>query len=172
MRATKNVAGRKPASRRQGRKLSAVPSPALELPATGRVGEIMTRQVVSVNPDTSISTVIELLLSRRISGVPVVDEEGVPVGLISKTDLLRDLQEGGDARQSSRMSFAGHEEEGRTAEEVMTPAACSLSEHASIVEASGLMFRGGMHRLPVVDSEGKLVGIVSSLDVLRWVAGL
>jgi len=97
------------------------------------------------------------LLAKGFSGAPVVDDRGVPIGIISKSDLVRDqfLLGGGNKRVS----------------EVMMPAAFTLPETASIYEAAALMAERHVHRVPVVAEDGRVVGIVSSLDVLRFVAG-
>lgn len=147
-----------------------------------RVSAIMTSDVVCVRPDLSIEALGALLLERGISGVPVVDDQGYPIGMVSKTDLVREAIEGGDVEESVRLTKCGQLYELErgyhaealplaTVEDVMMQMAFTLSEDTSISQAAALMAFEGVHRVPVVSAEGKVVGIVSSLDVLAWLAG-
>jgi CBS domain-containing protein len=88
-----------------------------------------------------------------LSGAPVVDDEGVPVGFVSKTDLVRH----------------GVTPE-RHVSDIMTPMSLTVHEDQSVSKASALMAYEGIHRLPVVDGSGRVVGLLSSLDVLHWLA--
>lgn len=128
-----------------------------------RVAEVMSRDVVCVRADLGVACVRELLLSRGFSGAPVVDEGGRPIGVVSKTDLLRERFEAaaGGAADGTGARCAG---------DVMTPIAMTLVETAPIYEAAALMARHGVHRVPIVTHDGRLVGVVSSLDMLRWIA--
>jgi CBS domain-containing protein len=147
------------------------------------VSAVMTSDVICVGPDVTIETLTALLLERGFSGVPVVDQNGHPIGVVSKTDLLRELSEDGestvfsplDTRAKNRMDVLGggyHVESltRATVGEVMMPVAFTLSEHAPIAQAAALMAFEGVHRIPVVSAEGEVVGLVSSLDILRWLA--
>ena len=116
------------------------------------VSRIMSLNVLCVTEDVSLSALASCLLKRGISGVPVVDEDGKPVGVVSKTDLLR---HGGSSRRVG---------------DIMTPVSFTLQEDQSISKASALMAYEGIHRLPVVDAGGKVVGLLSSLDILHWLA--
>ena len=145
--------------------------------------EIMTRQVVQVAPDSSVDELTTILLERGISGAPVVDDKGRPLGIVSKTDLLRDHYSRGDSVEVPKMELhrGGVEapldrglhvqpEPGPTVRDVMTPLAFALPENASVARASALMAVEAVHRIVVVDEAGKVSGILSSLDVLRWLA--
>ena len=114
---------------------------------------IMGRRVVCIAPDTPIGMVRDLLLERGLTGAPVVAPDGAVLGFVSRGDLLR-------AQAAT------------TAGEVMTPLAVTVSETATIAEASALMALEGVHRLPVVNNamSGHVVGVVSALDVLGWLA--
>ena len=118
------------------------------------VSEIMAKDVVAVRPELRLEDLEELLLARGISGAPVIDEVGKPIGMVSKTDLLR--RSGGD--------------EGGRVRDVMMPTAYCLSETESIARAAGLMAFEGVHRVPVVGQRGMVTGVVSPLDVMRWLA--
>mgnify|MGYP006345675895 FL=1 len=150
---------------------------------TTSVSEVMTHHVVSVVAESLKKTLLALFLERGISGAPVVDASGRALGVVSKTDLLRDFADRGDTleRSSPAVSSGGiqarldrgmHVEQFRdaTVRDVMTPLAFTMPSSASIARASALMALEGVHRVPVVSEAGKVVGILSSLDVLRWLA--
>ncbi len=120
------------------------------------VASIMARRVVCVAPETSTALVRDLLLERGLTGAPVVNPDGTVVGFVSRADLLRSQPSDGS------VSVA----------QIMTPLAVTVSETASIAEASAMMALEGVHRLPVVNNamSGKVVGVVSALDVLGWFA--
>ena len=146
---------------------------------------VMTAQVLAVRPDVSLDAVTGLFLERGISGVPVVDSDGRPIGMISKTDLLDERFVAGDTaeahargRQASRGHFRVVLEPGVHAEtppcasvaDAMTPAALTLLETAPVAEAAALMATRGIHRLLVVSDDGRVAGIITSSDIVRWVA--
>ncbi|HYU14696.1 MAG TPA: CBS domain-containing protein [Candidatus Acidoferrum sp.] len=115
------------------------------------LSEVMTRHVVCVLPDLDLGDLMELFLERNIGGAPVVDQDGRPIGVVSRTDLLGSFKAG-------------------TVADVMVPMAFVLPESATLSQAAALMAFEGVHRIPVVSSEGRVVGIVSALDVARWLA--
>lgn len=117
------------------------------------VARIMSLNVHCVTEDVSLSVVLYHLLRRGISGVPVVDHDGKPVGVLSKTDLLRHGTHG----------------EGLVSD-IMTPISFTLDEDQPISKASALMAYEGIHRLPIIDASGRVVGLLSALDVLHWLA--
>jgi len=142
-----------------------------------KASDIMTGTVVTVRPDTTVSTVAGLLLDRRISAVPVVDDHARLVGIVSEGDLL-----GRPSRQSLRgwwlrlfndeaacleeLATARH----LTARDVMTHHVISVAAEAPIDVVASLMHRHRLKRVPVLD-DGKLVGIISRVDLLNALAG-
>ncbi|GMV43922.1 MAG: hypothetical protein AMXMBFR64_56380 [Myxococcales bacterium] len=149
------------------------------------VGDIMTRTVVCVRPDVTVDAVLEFLLSKQLTAVPVVDEAGQPIGVLSKTDLLGELFQRGETSEESAplrvQTRDGYEVElgpgyhldrthRTTVGDIMTPLVFSVPETATVAEASALMAYEGVHRLVVVSKENRVAGIISSMDVLRWVA--
>lgn len=122
-----------------------------------RVSEVMTTDVLCVAAGAPIVTVRELLAERGYHGVPVVDESGAPIGMLSVQDLARPRP-------------AGEAEPPATVSGWMTPLAFTVAESASVAQAAALMAFEHIHRLPVVGPEGALVGLVSAHDVLRWLA--
>jgi CBS domain-containing protein len=145
------------------------------------ISEIMTKHVVCVRSDLDTRTLASLFLERGISGAPVVDDDARPIGIVSKTDLVRERYERadtgtateGDTRESSTLEELGFHTEPTqetTVAEIMMPVAFCLPANESIARAAALMAFEGVHRVPVVGNRGQVVGLVSPLDVLRWLA--
>jgi CBS domain-containing protein len=111
----------------------------------------MTRGAICVSADQSVDSVVSLFLERGISGAPVVDIKGRAIGVVSKTDVIRGRHQ-------------------KCVGEVMTPVAFTMKENAPISQAAALMAFEGIHRLPIVSDSGEVIGIVSSIDVLQWIA--
>jgi CBS domain-containing protein len=126
------------------------------------VREIMTTRVTAVRDDLSISGLVDLLVASDFCGLPVVDGENRPVGMASRTDVFQWVVQA--------VTDAGELKSLKTVAEIMMPIAFTVFEDQSIAEAAKLMATEGVHRLPVVSRAGKLVGIVSPLDILRWMA--
>lgn len=159
--------------------------PTPPLPAT--VAAIMTRSTYCVRPDVGIQTLATLLLEQRVSGLPVVDGEGRPLGVVTKTDLLRHLHEhpdgvgerdrpaGGDARDEALLAEIGAgvhavHVDGTTVADIMMPLVFAIGQDVPIVQAAALMAGEGIHRVPVLDAAGTVCGVLSALDIVRWVA--
>ncbi|RMG45467.1 MAG: CBS domain-containing protein [Acidobacteria bacterium] len=150
------------------------------------VAELMTREVVVVSQDQEIHEAERLCLRHGVHGLPVVDAGGRPVGVISQTDILN--WHFGNAVDGT--TFYGERPLRRVAEapdlgalrlsdirsapisEVMTPLVHAIRPEAPASEAAELMIRLGVHRLVVVDADGRLAGIVSALDLLREIPGV
>ncbi|MFI8434728.1 CBS domain-containing protein [Streptomyces sp. NPDC079020] len=111
-----------------------------------KIGGLMTDDVVSAVPATSFKEVAKLLAEHDISGVPVMDEDDHVVGVVSESDLL--------ARDEL------------TARDLMTRPAITVHAEETVADAARLMVRRGVERLPVVDEEERLVGIVTRRDLL------
>jgi CBS domain-containing protein len=142
-------------------------------PQPQRVESIMTREVVTVTPATGLKDAAELLVGRRISGLPVCDEQQSVVGVLSEGDLL--VKEGGPetvvgvlfttvVETKSLPSVA--KAQARTVGEAMTSPAITVEPRETVAAAARTMVDRGINRLPVV-ADGKLVGIVTRADVIR-----
>ncbi|MFD9130572.1 CBS domain-containing protein [Kitasatospora sp. NPDC059571] len=137
------------------------------------VGTVMTEHVVRVAPETGFREIVALLAEFEITAVPVVDAAGRPVGIVSEADLLRTLaaqeDDGPGAGPPSGAAAAGAAEgpSAVTAGELMSGPVVSTTPDASIVAAARLMTRHRVKRLPVVDADGRLAGMVSRGDLLR-----
>ena len=139
------------------------------------VGDVMTRTVVSVRAWTPLKEVAQLLIERRISGVPVVDDDGVLLGVVSEGDFLMKEQGAQAIRHRPLARIFGESRASRsnlakigalTAGEAMTSPALTIASDRHISEAAAVMTSRGVNRLPVVD-HGRLVGIVSRADLVR-----
>ena len=139
------------------------------------VRDVMTTPVFSVTPSMPLKDVARILVDHRISGVPVVDDAGTVVGVVSEADFL--LKEGGHeiARRRRFGRFLGEDREATTrhnklgavtAGEAMTSPATTIEADRSTTAAATLMVDLDVNRLPVVEA-GKLVGIVSRADLVR-----
>jgi CBS domain-containing protein len=139
------------------------------------VREVMTTQTVSVQPGTPLREVARLLLDRRISGVPVIDDDGAVLGVVSEADFLI-KEQGPDAITHRRLARVRGESsrsraqlaklDATTAGAAMTTPAVTISAGARISQAAALMTDRGVNRLPVIDG-GRLVGIVTRADLVR-----
>jgi CBS domain-containing protein len=133
------------------------------------VSEIMATNVVCVSKDVKLDTVRDLFLELGISGAPVVEADGRPIGVVSKTDLLRESQT--RPRESdTEAPLVSEAMSSMSVEDVMMPIAFCLPENESIARAAALMAFEGVHRVPVVGPRGQVVGLVSPLDILGWLA--
>jgi len=138
-----------------------------------KVKDVMTTGVVSVLPGVSLKEAARLMVERRISGLPVVDDSGGVLGVISEGDLL--VKERGATHDAHRPLawLVGARENGwskleaRVVGEAMTTPAATIGPERPVAAAAGLMLGREVNRLPVVDRDGKLVGIVTRADLVR-----
>ncbi len=142
------------------------------------VNDVMTTTVVTVSPDTPILEIASLMVDRQVSGLPVVDDDGHVVGMISEGDLIRRQELGTDVRPRGWLSFFTSQEaqarefvktHGINASEVMTTPVHSVEADAEIAGIARMMEKHRIKRLPVT-RDGKLVGIVTRADLLRTLA--
>jgi CBS domain-containing protein len=138
-----------------------------------RVQDVMTRQVRTVREGSAFKEAVELLLAADVSGLPVVDEYGSVVGIVSEADLMA-KEAGGPLRKRRPLGVLARGEnrwaeraEGTTVAEVMTKDPIMTSPDEDVRAAARLMLEHGIKRMPVVSTSGRLVGIVSRHDVLK-----
>jgi len=140
--------------------------------------DIMTRDVVSVHPETEIIQAAKLMLDHHLNGLPVVDREGRLQGIICQSDLMTQQKKiplpSFFVLLDSAISIASQKEieaEVRkmaavTVSEAMTPDPVTVDPETSVEDIATLMVKHSIHTLPVYDG-GKLVGIVGKADILR-----
>lgn len=137
-----------------------------------RVEDVMTTEVVTVEPGTSLKEVATILIERGISGLPVVEGDEV-VGVISEADLIAKERSGPhprggllgrlldrpDAREELKL-------DARVAREAMTAPAITIPAYWSVATAAERMLSEGINRLPVI-AKGRLIGLVTRADLVR-----
>lgn len=136
-----------------------------------KVSDLMTRHVVSARYDTPFKEIARLLTENEIAALPVVDDGGRPIGVVSEADLLRKASDqpgiGGRVPLPPLESWERARAQGARAEEVMSaPAVCARPDW-NVVEAAQLMEVQHIKRLPVVDDTDRLLGIISRRDLLQ-----
>lgn len=136
------------------------------------VRDVMSTGVVTVAPDLGYKQIVDLLVEFGVSAVPVVDGERHVLGVVSEADLLHKVEfNGADVHarlfERRRRRLAKEKAGGETAEALMTAPAVTVGASATLTEAAQLMEHRNVKRLPVVDDDGFLVGIVSRRDLLR-----
>lgn len=147
------------------------------LPADRPVSEIMTRDVTTVGPDTSAREVVELLLGKLFKAVPVVDYQHRVIGIISDGDLLRSagmplrLAVGERLEAEDLRRFLDQVSREKSAREIMTSPVIMAREDEALGHVVQKLLEHNLKRLPVVSADGKLVGMVSRLDILRAIGG-
>jgi CBS domain-containing protein len=147
-----------------------------------RAMDVMTTNVITVGPNTSVQEVATLLSERGISGVPVVDAQDRVVGIVSEGDLLHRVETGTERRVQRRRSWwldrIGSDEDlardyvkshGRTVKDVMTREVISVTDTTELADIATLLETKSIKRVPVV-RDGRLVGIVSRANLVRALA--
>src|SRR5574340_573326 len=117
-----------------------------------RVGQVMTRNVITVTPEAALLELKEVMRTRRISGTPVVDDNGKLVGIISIEDLLRAFEQGKCKTTVGKR---------------MSKTLISIRDNDSVDTAVQKFQQTGVGRLPVVNARGHLVGILTKGDITR-----
>jgi CBS domain-containing protein len=151
--------------------LSAAEAGVAALHRTGRcqVRDVMTAKVVAVTEETGYKRVAQLLRAHHLTALPVITSEGRVAGLVSEADLLRKQERQEDPARKpgwQRHATDRAKAEAQTAAELMTAPAVTIGPEALLGTAARLMNAHRVDLLPVVDAEGKMVGIVSRRDLL------
>jgi CBS domain-containing protein len=147
------------------------------------VADVMSRDPISVRPETPLQEAIKIMAQRRISGLPVVDRAGKLVGVISETDLM--WRETGVTppayimildsviylENPARYDRDLHKALGQTVGEVMTKDSLITTEpDQPLQKAAQLMHDKNIRRLPVIDDAGQIIGILTRGDIIRAMA--
>jgi len=153
-----------PAGSRHGTPAAVLPPG--HLAGKRRVRDVMTANVLTVTPHTSCKDTARLLHGNRLSAVPVLTPDGKVAGIVSEADLLPNR---GRRRRRRAGILPGRavRTDARTAGEMMTAPAIIIGPDAPAAAAAGLMHRRHLKRLPVVDADGQLMGVVSRHDLLK-----
>ncbi|HKE19479.1 MAG TPA: CBS domain-containing protein [Kofleriaceae bacterium] len=169
-----------PAARRwSGEELLRAPRPR-SLADRTPLWQVMRPCVICVRSDLGIDALMSLLVAFELRAVPVVDDDGRPVGVVSRSDLVEHWYRadaaaspapapGGGAGEPTGGSLDGLPA-AQTVADVMICIPFTLCEDTSLSHAAALMAYEGVQRIPVVSFGGKVVGIVTAMDVVRWLA--
>lgn len=143
-----------------------------------RAAEVMAKDVVTVAPDATVDELARLMVNRQISGVPIVDKDGRPLGIVTEGDLLRRIELGTDRHRSTWRDLFGSKirlaadylkSHARRARDLMTAPAIALTEDASLAKVAELMESRHIKRV-LVQRDGRLVGMISRIDLIRVLA--
>jgi CBS domain-containing protein len=125
------------------------------MPKKMQVKDYMSRRLTTLKPETEIVRAVHTLIDKKISGAPVVDDDGRLIGMITQIDCLK-----------VALTAAYHSEYGGTVAEFMSTEVETMSPEDSMIEAAKQFLEKRYHRYPVLE-DGKLVGLISRRDVLR-----
>jgi CBS domain-containing protein len=143
------------------------------------VADVMTRNVISISPDATVEEAVNLMLSRHISGLFVVDKAGDLAGVVTEGDLLRREELGTQRNRPwwlrllaspSRQAADFTRANGRHVRDIMTEDVLSIGQDASLEDVVATMEKNRIKRLPVT-ADGRVVGVVSRADLLRALIG-
>lgn len=149
---------------------------------TKTIAQVMTANPITVKKTTPLQEAITILAENHISGLPVVDDNGKLTGILSETDLM--WQETGvepapyimilDSviylQNPARYEKEIHKALGQTVGEVMTDNPIAIKSHQTVKEAAHIMHEKKIRRLPVIDEQQNLVGILTQGDIIRTMA--
>lgn len=148
-----------------------------------KVREIMTSQVVTARPDMTLRELAQLLLRAGFGGVPVVDRDGRPIGVVSKSDIIDRVHNQSEAygleklfyrtafdpsRATASLSLDAEDLSDVTVERIMTPLVLSVTVDTPVSLAARMMAFERVHRVIVTDG-GRMVGILTTMDIVRAV---
>lgn len=119
-----------------------------------RAKDVMTRDVITVYANQQLSTAAQKLREHRITGAPVVSYDEICVGVLSSKDVLK--RDPADSQDDQVFSY-------------MTSPAITVSQDHNLAEVASVMYGDRIHRVPVVDDHGQVVGILSTLDIIGQV---
>ena len=139
-----------------------------------KVGEVMQKNVVAVKKGTPYREVAKILVEKKVSGAPVIDETGKIIGVVSEKDLFRAVYPSYEdfyESPESHLDFEELEEEAKTAndkkvEDFMSTRLITADPETPVLKIGALMVATGIHRVPVV-VDGKVVGMVGRGDIYR-----
>lgn len=149
--------------------------------------DIMTSPTITIGKDKNVKEALNLLADNNISGVPVTDEDGKLIGIISGADIMRYSQQKkmipfsntslwvtqfGNSDEDLQVIRSSYENLYRTmVEQIMTKKVYSASKDTPISELAKLMNKNYINRIPIVDSDKKVIGIVTRNDLVKYMAG-
>jgi CBS domain-containing protein len=142
------------------------------LPRHRTVSDVMTARVHVASPLAPFKLLVRLIEENRVSAIPIVDQTGLPVGIVSESDLLLkerrlELESSRDLLHPQKRRHERTKAAGTVASDMMTSPAITVPSDTSLSEAARLMHERNVRRLVVVDERGRIAGIVSRSDLLQ-----
>ena len=136
-----------------------------------KVRNLMTDNVLTIGPETSLKEAARRMVTAGLSGLAVTDGSGALVGVITEADFVKSEAKKGEPRRARLLHWFAHDEEfpstERKVKDVMTRDVVTIGPEADHVEAARLMTSRGIKRIPVVDESGRLIGIFGRADILK-----
>src|SRR5581483_11754241 len=147
------------------------------LPADRPIGDVMTREVITLTPDMSIAESWQRMVKHNLKALPVVDGNNVVVGMLTDEDILTRAGLGQRLAVATRLDAAHLQQEFQRLQEsalkvgdIMNQPPITAHPKESLAVAAARMAKNGIKRLPIVDEGGKLVGVIARLDILQQAA--
>jgi CBS domain-containing protein len=142
------------------------------MPRHRTVSDVMTTHVHVANPQAPFKVLVRLIEENKVSAIPIVDQQGVPIGIVSEADLLlkerrAELDSGEDFLHLRKRRNERAKAEGTFASELMTSPAITVPADTPLSEAARMMQKKNVRRLVVVDQRGRIAGIVSRSNLLQ-----
>ena len=119
------------------------------------VQSVMTTDVITIRRNATVTEAMELLRKHNVTGLPVVNDDGTIAGIISEKDVLEFLHDIDDIPSK--------------VEDFMTRDVVTFSQDANLIDICDLLLKKHFRRVPIVDGEGKLVGIVTRKDIIQYI---
>jgi CBS domain-containing protein len=139
-----------------------------------KAGDIMTIEVIAVKRETPLKEVARLMAEQGVSGLPVIEEDRKVAGIISEKDFLSRMGAGNTktfmgivAKCLKGKACVALSIRAKNAEDIMTSPAVAVNEETTLLDITNIFRERKINRVPVVDSEGYLTGIVSREDIVK-----
>jgi CBS domain-containing protein len=145
-----------------------------------KVKEVMTKEIKSFSPDMSAKAALDMLIKMRMSGLPVIDESDKLVGIFTEKEILKSILpsyvhdvgkfEYLENPKGVKTKIANLEK--ARVKDIMRRDVITISEEATLSEAARIILTQKIRRMPVMNKEGKVIGIVATEDILKGLLGL
>lgn len=126
---------------------------------------IMTKDVITIRPHDTLDQVIQILVNKNITGVPVVNEDDTLAGIITEKDILRYMLDQDAIRRITDSNLCEH-----TVYHAMTANVITFDEDAPLEKVCECLVTHNFRRVPIVDKSGKIVGIISRRDIITMIS--
>ena len=142
------------------------------MPRHRTVSDVMTTHVHVASPQAPFKVLVRLIEENKVSAIPIVDQQGIPIGIVSEADLLlkerrHELESGEDFLHLRKRRNERAKAEGTVASQVMTSPAITVAADTPLSQAAQMMQKKNVRRLVVVDPRGRIAGIVSRSNLLQ-----